>query len=61
MLPKGPETFKKFSHSMEPHLRKLGLHTSLINTEIHLTAEYLLAEEGKPLNAEQCKILVKEK
>jgi len=57
VLPKGPEAFKKFSHSMEPYLRRLGLHTSLINTQIHLTSEYLLAQEGKELNAEQTKIL----
>jgi hypothetical protein len=30
----------------------------LIDTEIHLNENFVLAEKGKELNAEQCKILV---
>ena len=44
---------------MEPHLRKLGLNTSLINSEIHINVDFVAAEMGKPLSPEQCKILVK--
>lgn len=43
---------KNFSHSMDPYLRKLGLQTELYNGEINLLENYLLAEEGKPLNTE---------
>ncbi len=48
---------KGFSHSMEPHLRQLGLPTRLVNSQIELLSDYLLAEEGKPLTVEKCKIL----
>ena len=44
---------------MEPYLRKLGLHTQLNNAIIHLNDDFLLAQEGAALNAEQCKILVR--
>jgi len=57
ILNKGVEALKQFSHSMEPYLRKLGLKTSLINTEIHLLDDVLVAQEGEPLNPEQAKIL----
>jgi hypothetical protein len=39
---------------MEPHLRKLGLPTRLLNSQM---GDYLLAEEGKALTVEKCKIL----
>jgi len=58
VLNKGTEALKSFSHSMEPYLRKLGLKTSLINTEIHLLDDYLLSQEGETLTPEQAKILV---
>lgn len=50
--------FLKFSHSLEPYLRKLGLNTSLVNAEIHLNENFVLAEKDKELDPEQCKILV---
>ena len=43
--------------SIEPYLRKLGLNTSLVNTQIVLNANFVLSQEGKPLNPEQCKLL----
>lgn len=58
ILEKGSNIFLKFSHSLEPYLRKLGLNTSLVNAEIHLNENFVLAEKDKELNAEQCKILV---
>jgi len=57
ILRKGFEDLKQFSHSMEPYLRKLGLNTSLLNTEIHLNEDVLIAEKGEILTAEQAKIL----
>jgi mRNA turnover protein 4 len=44
VLEKGFETLKRFSHSMEPYLRQLGLPTRLVNSQIELTSDYLLAE-----------------
>lgn len=57
VLEKGFITLKQFSHSMEPHLRQLGLPTRLVNSQIELLSDYLLAEEGKPLTVEKCKVL----
>lgn len=43
---------------MEPYLRQLGLPTRLVNSQIELQSDYLLAEEDKPLTVEKCKLLV---
>jgi hypothetical protein len=32
------------SHAIEPYLRKLGLNTSLVNGEIQLDSNFVLAE-----------------
>ena len=58
VLEKGFETLKQFSHSMEPYLRQLKLPTRLVNSQIELQSDYLLAEEDKPLTVEKCKLLV---
>ncbi|KRW99699.1 hypothetical protein PPERSA_03500 [Pseudocohnilembus persalinus] len=57
ILNKGSDVFSKFSHSIEPYLRKLGLTTSLYMGEIQLNGDFVLAQNGVPLNPEQCKIL----
>eukprot|EP01015_Nassula_variabilis_P010399 TRINITY_DN1832_c0_g2_i1.p1 TRINITY_DN1832_c0_g2~~TRINITY_DN1832_c0_g2_i1.p1 ORF type:complete len:233 (+),score=45.33 TRINITY_DN1832_c0_g2_i1:124-822(+) len=57
LLEKGTNAFAKHSNTIEPYLRKLGLNTTLDNAEIILNQDYVLAEKGKPLNVEQCKIL----
>jgi hypothetical protein len=49
VLEKGFDSLKQFGHSLEPYLRQLGLPTRLINSQIELLNDYLLAEEGKPL------------
>jgi mRNA turnover protein 4 len=59
ILPKGPKILAGFSHSMEPYFRQLGLNTTLVNGEIILNEDFVVAEEGKPLNVEQAKILVR--
>lgn len=38
ILPEGP--LEDFSHTIEPHLRRLGLPTSLEKGVIHLIKEY---------------------
>ena len=58
ILEKGNAALKKLSYTLEPYLRKLGLNTSLVNNEIILNENFLLAKEGKPLSSDQCKILV---
>eukprot|EP01017_Pseudomicrothorax_dubius_P009115 TRINITY_DN1304_c0_g2_i1.p1 TRINITY_DN1304_c0_g2~~TRINITY_DN1304_c0_g2_i1.p1 ORF type:complete len:221 (-),score=52.54 TRINITY_DN1304_c0_g2_i1:151-813(-) len=57
VLEKGTQTLAGFTHTMEPYFRSLGMNTSLVNTEIVLNEPFVLAEEGKPINVEQSKIL----
>lgn len=44
ILNSGTDVFSKFSHSIEPYLRKLGLATKLIDAQIHLTSDFIVAE-----------------
>uniref|UniRef100_A0A1A9UY56 Ribosome assembly factor mrt4 n=1 Tax=Glossina austeni TaxID=7395 RepID=A0A1A9UY56_GLOAU len=55
VLSEGP--LKDFSHSIEPHLRSLGMPTKLQKGVIHLYKDYTVCEEGKVLNPEQARIL----
>ncbi|VVC90532.1 mRNA turnover protein 4 homolog [Leptidea sinapis] len=55
ILPKGP--LEDFSHTIEPHLRRLGLPTSLERGVIHLIKEYQVCKKGTPLTPEQASIL----
>ncbi|XP_041975148.1 mRNA turnover protein 4 homolog [Aricia agestis] len=55
ILPQGP--LKDFSHTIEPHLRRLGLPTSLERGVIHLIKEYQVCKKGVPLTPEQASIL----
>ena len=55
-MDKGP--LKQFSHSMEPHLRKLGLPTSLQKGVIMLLNDYTVCKEGDNLTSEQASLLV---
>lgn len=54
-FPKGP--LPQFSHSMEPHLRTLGLPTVLTHGVIHLVSDHTICKEGEVLNPEQTKLL----
>lgn len=47
-----------FAHSMEPHLRKLGMPTRLNKGVIELDRNYVVCREGVVLTPEQAKILV---
>ncbi|VDL85726.1 unnamed protein product, partial [Schistocephalus solidus] len=47
----------KFSHTMEPALRKLGLPVKLVRGIINLESEYPVCELGQALTPEQCRIL----
>ncbi|XP_045775214.1 mRNA turnover protein 4 homolog [Maniola jurtina] len=55
ILPQGP--LEDFSHTIEPHLRRLGLPTSLEKGVIHLIKEYQVCKKGTPLTPEQASIL----
>ncbi len=55
VLDEGP--LSQFSHSMEPHLRQLGLPTSLKKGVITLVGEHTVCKEGDSLTPEQARIL----
>lgn len=54
-LPEGP--LPDFSHAIEPHLRKLGMPTSLQKGIVTLIGEYTVCKKGQTLTPEQAKIL----
>jgi mRNA turnover protein 4 len=49
---------EQFQHTMEPQLRKLGLHTSLKKGVIHLDTDFDVCKKGDKLNPEQARLLV---
>ncbi|CAG9806569.1 unnamed protein product [Chironomus riparius] len=55
VLPEGP--LPDFSHAIEPHLRKLGMPTSLQKGIVTLIGEYTVCKKGQTLTPEQAKIL----
>lgn len=55
ILPEGP--MEEFAHSIEPHLRKLGMPTKLEKGIVTLFKSYTVCEEGKVLTPEQARIL----
>ena len=57
VLQKGTEAFENYSFAMEPQLRQLGLPTKLVRQKITLLKDMTIAEEGKRLSSEECKIL----
>jgi len=54
-LDAGP--YKQFSHSIEPHMRSLGLPTSLERGVVTLIKDHTVCTEGKPLTSEEASIL----
>lgn len=55
VLKEGP--LEEFAHSMEPHLRSLGLPTKLQKGVVTLYNDFTVCEEGKVLTPEQARIL----
>jgi len=55
VLDSGP--LKQFSHSLEPHLRQLGMPTTLQKGVVTLLKDYEVCREGNPLTSEQARIL----
>lgn len=56
ILPEGP--LPDFPHSLEPHLRQLGMPTSLQRGVITLVKDYTVCKKGAVLTPEQARILV---
>jgi len=54
-IPAGKLT--QFSHSLEPHLRSLGLPVSLKNGIIELSNDYTICQKDKRLTPEQARLL----
>lgn len=54
-LPEGP--MPEFSHSIEPHLRQLGMPTALQKGVVTLIKEYTVCKAGQQLTPEQARIL----
>lgn len=54
-LPEGP--LPDFPHSLEPHLRQLGMPTSLQRGIITLVKDYVVCKKGAVLKPEQARIL----
>uniref|UniRef100_A0A1B6CLC1 Ribosome assembly factor mrt4 n=1 Tax=Clastoptera arizonana TaxID=38151 RepID=A0A1B6CLC1_9HEMI len=55
ILPEGP--LPDFSHAIEPHLRQLGLPTSLQRGVVTLLKEHIVCKVGEMLSPEQARIL----
>ena len=49
----------QFSHAIEPHLRGLGLPTTLTKGVVTLVKDYPVCEKGDVLTPEQGRILVR--
>ena len=54
-LPEGP--MADFPHSIEPHLRQLGMPTALQKGVVTLLKEYTVCKKGQTLTPEQARIL----
>ncbi|XP_037082237.1 LOW QUALITY PROTEIN: mRNA turnover protein 4 homolog [Pollicipes pollicipes] len=54
-LSEGP--LDQFPHSLEPHLRQLGLPTTLKKGVVTLVKDHVVCTEGDALKPEQCRIL----
>lgn len=48
---------EQFQHTMEPQLRKLGLHTSLKKGVVHLDVEHQICKKSDKLTPEQARLL----
>lgn len=57
ILPAGRGHFTKFSNTIEPYLRKLGLPTKLHEGIIEVLKDYVVCRAGEVVNPEKCKIL----
>mmetsp|Transcript_7895 Transcript_7895/g.21747 ORF Transcript_7895/g.21747 Transcript_7895/m.21747 type:complete len:227 (-) Transcript_7895:97-777(-) len=57
VLPKGVEALSALPHSIELHLRQLGLPTRLLEGKIHLLGDHTVCTEGKELSPDAAQVL----
>jgi mRNA turnover protein 4 len=57
VLNAGSGLFDKFSNTIEPYLRKLGLATRVHEGKIELLADFVVCRQGEPVTVEQTKVL----
>jgi len=57
VLQKGVDTLAKLPHSVEAHLRQLGLPTILKEGKIHLLGDHTVCKAGEDLSADAAQIL----
>mmetsp|Transcript_110905 Transcript_110905/g.236906 ORF Transcript_110905/g.236906 Transcript_110905/m.236906 type:complete len:226 (-) Transcript_110905:78-755(-) len=56
-LPRGPDTLAKLPHSIEAHLRSLGMPTQLREGKIHLLGDHTVCKEGQELSSDAAQVL----
>jgi len=57
VLAKGTDALAHMPHSIESHLRSLGLPTKLSEGKIHLLGKHVVCEEGATLTSDQAQVL----
>lgn len=57
IMERGTESLAKLPHSIEAHLRQLGLPTQLKDGVIHLLGNHTVCKEGQELTSDQAQIL----
>jgi|EP00927_Polykrikos_kofoidii_P052079 mRNA turnover protein 4 len=56
-LPRGTDALAKLPHSIEAHLRQLGLPTQLKEGRIHLLGEHTVCRHGQEISADAAQVL----
>merc|ERR1719217_473012 len=57
VLPAGPDALANQPHSIEAHLRQIGLPTQLQNGKVILLGKHTVCKEGKEITADQAQVL----
>lgn len=57
VIPKGVDTFSRFSNTIEPYLRKLGLPTRVHEGKIEMLGDFVVCSPGEVVDTEKSKIL----
>jgi mRNA turnover protein 4 len=57
VLPAGPDALANQPHSIEAHLRKIGLPTQLQNGKVILLGKHTVCKEGKEITSDQAQVL----
>lgn len=57
ILPRGEDALAHLPHSIEHHLRQLGMPTQLRDGKIHLLGDHTVCKEGQELSADAAQVL----